>query len=177
MIIFSSKKLERAIAHDRLPNWERAKYIILPTIIMMLAPGPIYIARPIYGVKAPFLNSIFSFVCTIIGAFVTFYGIKRCFRTNEVTDKKDFLARFTILNVPIMFKFIAILIPITFISMAIWASLRSNYPSIFKRAPVSLSIIGPFVIYLYYSLLNRSFSRLRELIQQLNRAAPATHSS
>ena len=166
MIIFSSRKLEQAIAQDSLPNWEKAKYAILPAIISMLLIGPTYIVRPLYGAKPPFLNSIITFLFNVVAAFIIFYGIRKCFRTNEETDRKEFLARYAILSVPVLIKFLLIFIPITFVLIIIIDAMSGTNQETFKGFPVSISILSTLLVYLYYCLLNRSFARLRELIHQ-----------
>ncbi|MDD5556109.1 MAG: hypothetical protein PHN82_02540 [bacterium] len=166
MIIFSSRKLEKAIAEDELSNWKKAKYVILPAVLAILAGGPIYFITPTYGEKAPALNFFLHMVFNILGAYVTYYGIKKCFRTNEIIDGNNFLERFVILLIPVAVKLIIILLPFALIYYGIASSFRDSHPIFFKRSPIILYALRPIFIYIYYSLLNHSFIRLKGLISQ-----------
>ena len=169
MILLSSGKLERAIAKKILSNWEKTKYIILPIILTTLFYGPFYIIRPNYGVKPPLINSLFTFFFCIISTFIVYSGIKKCFKTNESTDKEFFIERFMILLIPIMFKLILFFVPFILILVVIVGSMREHLPIVFKRFPIILSAFCPIMYYIQYYLLNRSFVRLGNLLEKYNK--------
>ena len=166
MIIFSSRKLEQSIADNRLASWAKAKYLIFTAVVMAVFYGPFYLVHPFYGESAPTLNSIFSLIFTIVGVFVTYYGIKECYATNRAVDDKDFLERFAILSVPVFVKVSIIVFPATLCVSMLMLSLRETHPMLSKRFPIILSLLGPLLFYIYYCILNRSFTRLGRVIEE-----------
>jgi len=164
MILFSSRKLEKALAEGNLSNWVKTKYIIVPAVIMSLFSLP-YIFQPIYGERIPLLNSFFNFIFVITGAFITYFGIKKCFQTNETFDRRNFFKRFFVLSVPVLMKLIIIVFPLTIIAGICAYRLRVIHPTIYKRFPIALSLLGPVITYIYYRLINASLIRLTNLIK------------
>jgi len=70
MILWSSEELERALAAGELDSWTKVKYVIVPAVIGSLST-PFYVFRPIYGVRAPAINSLFSLIFAIVSAYLT----------------------------------------------------------------------------------------------------------
>ena len=168
MIIFSSKKLEKAIAENKLESWGKAKYIIVPAVISALIGGTLYLISPLYGERAPMLNTSLQILFNILLALVTYCGIKKCFQTNKDMDEENFLERFVILSLPIFIKFALVLTPILIIYYVIVGTIRESHPELFKRAPILVYGSIPIACYLYYSFLNRSFTRLGTLIKSVH---------
>lgn len=159
MILFSSNRLERALAGNTLNSWEKAKYIIF-VIIFYGFSGPIYVITPSFGPKPPLGNSLATFVSAILTIIFTFFGAKKCFLTNKANDDSDFAGRFAALFIPMTFKFFAISAIVMAIS-AILVSLVSPDKEMNKRFFVYfLHSMAPIGTYLFYLFLNRSFKRL-----------------
>ncbi len=162
MKIFSSRKLEQSIADNQLTCWDKAKYVLFTAIVLVVFSGPIYLVIPIYGRSAPALNSLFSLGFTILGTFVTYYGIKECYATNRASDDKDFIERLAILSIPVFTKFIFIVFPTTLYVVILMSSFRETQPMF----PIILSALSPVLFYVYYYVLNRSFTRLGRVIEK-----------
>ena len=163
MIILSSRKLEQALASNGLSPWDKVKYIILPVVVMGLFPA-FYIFRPIYGKYPPILNSLIGIIFMIISAFLTYKGIKKCFKTNQNADAKNFFERFTILSVPVCMKFILVLFPLTVALVFIMIPLKDSFPEFYKRFPIIFTASSPFLTWIYYHLLTCSIKRHGELV-------------
>ena len=159
MIIFSSKKLEHALANDSLSGWNKVKYIILPVLIMSLFSPP-YIVSPIYGEHPPMLNGLIGFICLIFNLIITYRGIKKCFETNQQTDAKLFFERFFILSVPVLMKFLVIIVPLTIVPSVVAYYLKDSFPVFYKRLPIVFSILIPLTSWIYYHLISRSIERV-----------------
>src|SRR5689334_18329784 len=100
MILFSSNRLERALAENTLTSWEKAKYIIL-IIIFYTCSGPIYAITPSFGPRPPVGNTLVNFLSAILTIIITVFGAKKCFRTNKANDDVSFIERFAVLSMPI----------------------------------------------------------------------------
>lgn len=163
MILFSSTKLERAIADGALTSWEKAKYIIFIIILHTLS-GPIYVLTPSFGPKPPIWQLLASFTSSIFIILFTFFGAKKSYQTNKTIDDTDFVGRFTALYMPMTLKFIAIgLTVMAAVALSVYAGssdkeTRSNLFVCF------LYLMGPVGTYLFYIFLNKSFERLGILI-------------
>lgn len=165
MIIFSSQKLEKAIAKDQLTNWGIAKYLIIYITIPIILGGPIYLVRPVYGYKPPPLSNLFSIAFSILSALVVYHGVKKCFKTNKLIDNINFVERFVILSLPVFIKFIFLFIPFFIFVLILIGFISRSIPSIKLYIYIIFSALGPLLLYVYYSLLHRSFSRLLELVE------------
>ncbi len=165
MILFSSRKLEIAIAEGKLPSWQKAKYIIIPTVLSGPFAWSSYVIRPIFGKKPPTLNTLISIFISILTMFIIYYGIKSCFKVNQKIDDQNFIERFCILLLPVLFKLIVIFLPISMILTGIAYAITRHDPLLSQRVPILFSVFGPLFILIYYSLLKRSFKRLGELIK------------
>ena len=162
MIVWSSKKLERALARGEITAWGKVKYLILPAVMSVLF-GPFYVIRPLFGERPPALNSFFSFVFAVLAAYLTYWGIKRCFRQNEQIDGKVFFERFVVLVVPPAICVIAIVVPTSVALLMLAVALREQIPFLFRRAPVLIAALGPLGTYALYSMARNSFRRFGEL--------------
>lgn len=166
MIIISSGKLEHSLAADDLSPWDKTKYIILPAILLSLMSlsyvcGPTYCAE-----RRPMLNALVSFLCLIASAFVTYFGIKKCHRTNESLDNTAFFERFFILSVPVLVQLMLVCFPVSLAALHYAYLLRDSHPLLHKRFPMLLSLSGPVITWLYYVMVDRSLKRLGRLIQE-----------
>ena len=92
MIWFSSRKLEKALSEGVLSNWEKAKYLILMAVLTAMT-SPAYFLRPTYGKRPPPGTGLWDLAFGLVGMFVVYHGIKRCFRTNEHIDAERFFER------------------------------------------------------------------------------------
>ncbi len=162
MIVWSSRKLEDALAQNQLDSWTKAKYLIVPAIIGTLLGGPIYLIRPVYGEKAPVQDSLWILFFSIITAFLTYYGIKKFYKTNKELDDSGFFERMVILSLPIFLKILIISIVLS-ISL-IRAALLMQIPQWFPRPGILVSILTPIMTFVFYRLLNNSLSRFGRLL-------------
>jgi hypothetical protein len=163
MILFSSLKLERKLAENSLSSWDKAKYMIF-VIILYTFQGPIFVLTPSFGPPRPLATYLISFVTTILVILVTYHGIKACFLTNKAADDTDFISRFAVLYVPMTFKFIAVILPISFLSFYIISFLKDEIHD--KALIYFVYLSAPIGTYVFYLFLNRSFKRLGKLVSQ-----------
>lgn len=168
MILFSSNKLEKAIADDSLDSWTKAKYMIL-VIAMYSLKNSFYWFAPSFGPETPLPYYAAAFASWLLGIVITFHGGKKCFKTNETSDGKNYVERLAVLYVPLTFRFI----PIFFFFLAIMAFIVACLLPIDKETqyllfPYLLLPLTLFLIWLFFVLLNRSFERLGELIRERN---------
>jgi hypothetical protein len=165
VILWSSRKLEQALAKGQLDSWTKVKYLIVPMVIGALS-GPFFLFRPVYGQKPPAINNLFSFVFAVIAAFIAYWGIKTCFKINNNIDGKDFFERLAVLTLPILIRIISFYIPSIIILSAIIGNLKDRVPIMFQRAPIIYSAFGPIITYMMYSMLMNSLKRLGQLLER-----------
>ena len=168
MIIFSSHKLEKCLANGTLSNWAKTKYIVLPAVLMALYLQR-FILVPTYGSRPHMLNMLASFACAIANAFVTYLGIKKCFRTNESIDKRDFFVRFFVLSVPAAAKLLLFSLPLSLLLGICVHIMKDQAPLVQKRFPIVFSVLSPAVTWLYYMLIDRSITRVGRAIADKKR--------
>ena len=165
MIIWSSRKLEHALAKGELDAWAKVKYLIIPAILATLS-GPFYVIRPIYGKKAPALNSLFTLIVAIVMSYLTYWGIRKCFRENCKIDEKTFFERYAVLSVPVVVRLIAIFTPTTIIfGTILYGFIKNHFPDSLDRVSIGISALGPIITIVMYQMLSASFRRLGELIE------------
>jgi hypothetical protein len=168
MIIFSSQKLEQSLATGDLSPWDKTKYIIFTAIMMSLAGVP-YICNPKYAERDPMLNMLASILCVIATAIMTYFGIRKCHQTNEALDKKAFFERFFVLSVPVTVKLVVFFLPLSLTALLYVHHLKDGHPLLHKRFPILLSLCGPVVTWVYYTMVDRSLKRFGCLIQDKKR--------
>ena len=165
MILFSSRKLEIAIAENKLTNWQKAKYLLIPAVLSGPFIASSYFISPIFGKKAPTLNMLISILIAIITMFIIYYGIKSCFKVNQIIDDQNFIERFCILSLPVLFKLVIIFAPLSMILTGIAYAITKHDPILSKRVPIIFSVFSPLFSLIYYSLIKCSFKRLGELVK------------
>lgn len=168
MILISSSKLEQHLAQNSLSSWEKTKYIILTTALYSFS-GPIYILTPSFGSKPPVWDVLFSFLSSIAAVLITFWGIKKCHLMNKTFDDIHFIERFTILNIPMTIKFMALLLPLFLLFAFFSTSWGGDKETRTEIMSYSMRIMVPIGMIAYYIFLNRSFQRLGTLIKNGNR--------
>jgi hypothetical protein len=170
VILLSSRNLELAFVRDELTKWDKVKYIILMAVLSALLSGPFYWIRPLYGTKMPALNMLVSFACSVLSAYIAYWGIKKCFQINEGGDGRSFFQRFACLTVPVMFQVMLLAIPALIglaMGLGFVVTVIQMIDPEFQRqriTPYALYLLGPALAFLYYHLLKRSFLRLGELM-------------
>ena len=163
MIIWSSRKIEQALAKGELDAWTKVKYLIIPAILATLS-GPFYIIRPVYGQKPPAINSLFSFIFAILMSYLTYWGIRKCYRENCQIDSKRFFERYAVLGVPVMIRLIAIFTPTTIIlGTILYRFIKNHFPDSLDHVSIGISALGPIITIVMYRMLSASFHRLGEL--------------
>ncbi len=166
MILWSSRKLEQALASGQLDSWTKVKYLLVPVVLGALL-GPFYVFRPVYGQKAPLINSLFSFICAVLSAFVVYWGIKICFRINNKIDGNRFFERLAVLTIPVLIKVAVFFFFFSFILVMVFRFLKDRVPILFQWMPIIISALGPIVTYTLYSMLRNSFERFGRLVEKI----------
>jgi hypothetical protein len=171
MILFSSKKLECKISNNELSSWEKTKYLIFMVVASSGISGPIYILKPSFGPNPPpwqMTTLLFSCISFVL---ISYWGIKKCYKTNMRIDDVCFIERFVMLSIPMTMKFISFFFSAFVVYCLILAYIMDGkdpsddflfYSSIFAGI---IAIIASIV---YYIFLNRSFHRLALLMKTNN---------
>jgi hypothetical protein len=166
MIIFSSNKLRKVLANDSLDSWAKAKYIIL-IMAMHCLSGPFYWLIPSFEKKELWPHTLCSVFSGAIVILLTILGIRKCFLTNKKGDAKDFIGRFAVLYVPVIFQ----LIPLLLIPYLVIVLIVTPYLPVEKITEENIflytDLLFPIgITYLFYALLNRPFEKLVEMIRE-----------
>jgi hypothetical protein len=168
MVLFSSTKLENALASESLDSWTKAKYMIF-VVAMYGASNSFYWFTPSFGPKKSLSYYVASAASWFLSAVITYWGGKNCFRTNKMGDGKDFVERFSSLYVPLTFEFIPITL-LFFLGTAGFVAclLPVDKQTKYQVVPYLALLVSPFLTWLFFVLLKRSFERLAELIRKQN---------
>lgn len=165
MILWSSQKLEEALARGELSSWTKVKYLILPAILSSLN-WPFYLISPTYGEKPPVFTRLIMLVFSVLTAYITYRGIKSCFQANEGIDGKLFFERFAVLFVP---SFVRIMVATFFGSILLLAIIglnRERFLFLFQGVSIIFAAFGPIITYALYAMIQGSFKRFGKLQKQ-----------
>ncbi len=166
IIWLSSKKMENAIANRMLSNQSRFTYLFLTYFLFSLS-GPVYLVTPKFRSDGTEYQALMSLIVWFIDIYITYSGIKKCYMTNRSIDDFEFIERFTILNIRIFCKCIVIVLPIS-LMITWWFKLMGfSYNSATIEFQGLFVILAPFAIYTYYYFLNKSFMRLKALLNKM----------
>ena len=159
MILFSSKKIEDCLVSGKLDSYQKYKYLAL-TFFLFTISGPIFIVTPKFEIEPSVIRPLLSFISWIVYVFVLINGIKKCYRTNKKIDDNFFVERFILLHLPLIMKFIAILLTssLALYYLIVLVTGKNEFPTIYF--PFFISIFVPATTYVFYVLLDRSFKRL-----------------
>lgn len=154
MVLFSPSKLENQLATESLTTWEKAKYLFLAVVVSALT-GPAYWIAPAiqprnYGIVQSIQN-----ISAIVGLYVTYKGIKKCYDINE--NKDHFIERFICLRVPWTVLFTLILTPACLILIYVLKQIFTENRDI---PFLVISLSAPLVIYIFYHCMSNSFRKL-----------------
>ncbi|MDL5048087.1 hypothetical protein QQ054_18895 [Oscillatoria amoena NRMC-F 0135] len=150
MYFFSQIKLEKALARGEISQWGKALYLIIPMTIGSLTPFTSYFSK--WGPEeTPFIG-IITLVCILLSAIFTYFGLKQCFKANQLADGKSFIERFTILVFPIMVKLIIA-------AIAFYAIILLSTGDNRVFGTTILILFGPTITWLMFFLCERSFLR------------------
>jgi hypothetical protein len=164
MILWSSRELEQALAGGELDAWSKVKYLMVPAVLGSLSV-PFYVLRPVYGTRAPALNSLFSLLFAILTAYLVCWGLKRCFIANNKIDGKAFFERVAILVVPILLRIIVVGIFGSLAMLIVIVNLRDRVPALFHRGSILFSAFSLILTYATYVMLVNSIRRLGKLLE------------
>ena len=164
MILFSQNKVETKLAHNEFSEWEKVKYFLVPPIVTALMGGPIFLVRPRYGVSSPWQNSVSILLGGVILVWIIYCSVKRIFKTNERTDGKDFITRFTILSVPVFMRYFLIFTPLCLVGIIVFAALTRNAQELRVYFSIVVNVVVLIITALYYASVNKSFKRFGERI-------------
>lgn len=163
MILFSSEKLECKISNNELTAWEKTKYLIFMIVASSGISGPIYVLKPSYGPNPPpwqMTTLLFSCIGFVL---ISYWGIKKCYKTNMRIDDVCFIERFVMLNIPMTMKFILLFFSAFIVYCLILAYImggKTQSNDFLFYSSIVTSIIAIIASIIYYILLNRSFYRL-----------------
>jgi hypothetical protein len=165
VILWSSRKVEQALAQGRLDSWTKVKYLLIPTVLGALS-GPFYILRPVYGQKPPSDYTYFSLISSIITACVTYWGIKTCFRVNSSIDGRNFFERFAVLSLPILIRVMTVAITCGIVLLLFIGHPKNRDPIFLERVGITFAVAHPIIAYIVYSMLINSFERLGRWLER-----------
>jgi hypothetical protein len=186
MIVFSSDKLERALASDGLDSRQKAQFVILfmclstPHMFSHLLGSII----PDFESSEPPGHSLIMVCCGIIALILTYVGIRKCYLTNKSADDKEFVTRFFALFFPASFKVLLVLLFFvvvsgTFAFLLNDGTLAEYFPRTVRQIPGLKNVLAylvypavPLVTWLFYYALNRSFRRLAAMISAQESKTP-----
>jgi hypothetical protein len=154
MIIFSPRKLEQQLINGTITAWEKAKYLVLAVVVSALA-GPLFWVTPTVKEQHLGVTTLVQLLTTIVGLYITYKGIRKCYNTNNHEDK--FIERFICLRVPWTVIFATVLAPL---SITIIATAKKAFPEIPDLSSLIIYFCSPVITYLYYYALNNSFIRI-----------------
>jgi hypothetical protein len=164
MILWSSIELEQALARGQLDSWTKVKYVIVPGVMGSLSV-PFYVFRPLYGERAPAINSLFSLIFAIATAYLFYWGIKRCFIANREIDGEAFFERTAVLALPILIRIITVVICVSIALLIVLGHLKDRVPMLFHRAGIVFSAFTPLITYAQYVMLTNSIRRFGKLVK------------
>jgi hypothetical protein len=168
MILFSSTKLEKALADNKITNWQKAKYIIIPAVVFAPIASIVNFVSPRFNERPPGIHFLIELLFTIITMVITYFGIRYCFKINEIIDRQDFIMRFSILLLPVTFKVIFIFLPLSLIVTGIIDYIAKQHLNLLNKFFLIFLALMPIVTLIYFSLLVRSFRRLDALLTKKN---------
>lgn len=165
MTVLSSEKVERVLAKNELTGWEKGKYLIILMVLGFFS-RPFALASPVFS-RPPLIVKGIDLATVVVSVIIIVYGIKKCFKINEVIDHQNFIERFAILSVPVSVKILIVGFPSSFVLVWLMFGFFSrNHPDLYQFVPGFFYIIGPVVAYIYYFFLKRSFVRLGQLMKE-----------
>ncbi len=169
MTVLSSKEVERLLAINLLTGWEKMKYLMIVTVLGFFS-RPVALVSPIYS-KPSLIIEALDLASVAASILIVVYGIKRCFKINEVIDQQHFIERFAILSVPVSIKILIVGIPGSYILLWVLFDLfREKHPGLYQFVPGFLYIMASIVTCIYYFLLKRSFVRFGQLVKVTEQA-------
>ncbi len=171
MILWSSRRLEQALARGQLDSWTKVKYVIVPAVIGSLFL-PSYALRPHYGERTPAINFLFSLIFAIVNAYLSYWGLKRCFLANRDIDGQAFFERTAVLGVPIFIRIITAVIPGSIALLIVIGSLKDRVPMLFHRAGIVFAALTPIITFVTYLMLTNSIRRFGRLIKLKESVGP-----
>jgi hypothetical protein len=155
MILFSSKKLEKALAEDSLDEREKAKYMIYPNMLYAFAT-PFFLAQTVSDHPNEYY---FNFIFTLISVLIFYLVFRTCYRINGNSMNKNFIENIVVLSVPAWMKVFVI-----FASLSIYFLIRSNgLPFLKDNLSFFMSSLGFFATLTFSILIIRSFRNFEKL--------------
>ena len=163
MILFSSRKLEAKLAKNELSEWQKAWYLILPSLFF----GPLSYLRPRFGASPTTMDSISLWVSGVLIVIVTYIGLRKIYKINAGIDGKDFITRCTILGLPVGIRFFLIsILTMVFIIIILGIIFYSDRDVIRPYySPIIYTFLVILTVFLYASLV-KSFKRFGNLLKQ-----------
>jgi hypothetical protein len=158
MRLWSSKKLEKELAEGRLAEWDKAKYIIWPTVITFLLGGPIFLFTPHYGSR-PESHTVSLLIGNIVMAVVSFCGIRMGYRENQRIDGRFFIERYSILSFPVWIRFCICFILGLVVLFIVFAALTHSSPELRRFTLPVMRTVFPAIVFWMYWLVARSVRR------------------
>jgi len=153
-MIFTSRKLEAALASGEVSGWDAARYYFVPMILGSVIATPCWLLRPRFSFHPKSVVILTQYGLQILSAVLVYRGIKKCFRTNHQIDGQDFISRMVILCFPVFIKVVvlSIVVSLTLLQLAM-RLVPAVHPQIFAAA------LGPLMTFVTFSWINRSLNR------------------
>jgi len=163
VILFSSRKLEAALAGGRLTSRDKLSYLIVPAVAAALV-GPAWLLTPRYTQNPPPQLIVIQLVCVVLGAMLVYKGIQRCYRTNKRIDGRLFFERYVLLTLPPSVVTVIAFFVLNFAIPVVALGPLKDQPQVKTWYPAAQYALGPLWVMVLYWLANRSFVRFGRLL-------------
>ncbi|WNC68612.1 hypothetical protein RI845_00345 [Thalassotalea nanhaiensis] len=139
MYIWKVSPLIQELKSEGLSQKEQFKYFLTYSILMVFATDPL--------LSFGYEYVVYDALNTLIVTTVTILGIVYCYKVNESVDGKDFILRLMTLGLPIMIRFLVVVIAITFVY---YFFIDSSDSELITTQPIDVLFSAIFMIGYYY---------------------------
>ncbi len=155
---FTSRELEAAMSKGEMDRWDEARYYFVPMVVGGGLSNAVWLLRPRYGDNPEPLVSFGILLLHVLAGIVVYHGVRKCFRSNEEMDGRDFISRMVVLGFPVLVK----IVPFAMVAIMalIHISIRA-FPGVHPHLLVST--LAPILNYFTFLLLDRSLRRFSQL--------------
>lgn len=107
MYFWKTDKLVNDFSNENVTQYEQFKYMLLYSLLTVLALDRYLVPDSPY--------TAYDFINTISFLFITFWGVRLCYKSNQQNDDNDFIARFICLGLPVIVRIFVIFVPTYFV--------------------------------------------------------------
>ena len=153
-MIFTSRKLERALAQGKITGWGAARYYFVPMIFTAVISMPCWLIRPRHNVQLNLGIMFIQLLLQVLAGIIVYRGVKKCFNTNQQIDSSDFISRMVILAFPVLIKVIWFSFIVSIILVYFMIIFLPQVP-----VQVIVAALSPILTFTTFFLLNESLQR------------------